>query len=196
MVNKKILIFFPKILYGGIEKNFYWLVSELLKKKIYKIDIITLNKPSTIRIKNKNLNIIQIKNFNNYKENDFFKNFKVFYLLIKFFYKTKKNYSCIISYKSHILILLLCLLYKLKIFIRISNYHGYNKYEKKIYKFIINLIKFKIYKSFSYKVICPSKELSEELKKKFRLKSVWIPNPIQDFLIKNSKKKIKRKKNF
>ena len=43
MANKTILVFFPKILFGGIEKNFYWLVSELLKKK-YKIDLITLNK--------------------------------------------------------------------------------------------------------------------------------------------------------
>ena len=89
------------------------------------------------------------------------------------------------------------LFYKLKIFIRISNYHGYNNYEKKIYKSIINLIKFvKIYKKFSYKIVCPSKELSTELKKKFKLEIVWIPNPIHDFLIKISKKKIKIKKNY
>ncbi|WP_440698176.1 glycosyltransferase, partial [Candidatus Pelagibacter sp. HIMB1709] len=94
----------------------------------------------------------------------------------------------------HVLILLIKIFFNQKIIIRLSNYLGYNKYEKKIYKFFVNLFKINIYRFFSYKIICPSKELSLILKQKYNLKNIWIPNAIEDFLIKKSFKEIKNKK--
>ena len=197
MKKKKLLIFFPKINFGGIEKNFYWLVSKLISRNKHQLDIISLEYPSNKIFSNKNIRMIKLKKkIKRFKENDFLANLNIFFLLIKFFYKNKKNYSYIISFKSHILILLMVFFFKLKVIIRISNYYGYNKYENKFYKFIINLLKFNIYKSFSYKIVSPSQELSIELKKKYNLYNVWIPNPIEDYLIKKSNQKIIKKKNI
>ncbi|WP_440698021.1 hypothetical protein, partial [Candidatus Pelagibacter sp. HIMB1709] len=68
-MKKKILIFFPKIAFGGIEKNFYWLISRLLKKNI-QVDIITCDYPSIKFFLNKNLKIIKLIKDDSFNENN------------------------------------------------------------------------------------------------------------------------------
>ena len=77
MKQKKLIIFFPSIEKGGVEKNLF-IISNFFSKKIKNIAIITSN-PNEIH--NKKINIITNR-INIYNKSRFIKNLFCSYLLI------------------------------------------------------------------------------------------------------------------
>ena len=84
MKQKKLIIFFPSIEKGGVEKNFF-IISNFLSKKINSISIITAVPK---QIKNNGIKIIT-NNFSYQLKNRFFKNILCSYLLFKEIIKDK-----------------------------------------------------------------------------------------------------------
>lgn len=172
--KKKVLIFFPLLGKGGIEKNFIWFV-ENLKKKSITFEILCFNNES---FKNKYLfNFVSFpKILKKFKEKSIFYNlFSIFYLFI-FLKINKKKYQTILSYKSHLIVLIASFFFDYKIIIRLSNYFGNDKLQINKLRFIFLKIKYFFYSKANI-IVSPSEELKIEIFDKFKLNTIFIPNP-------------------
>ena len=179
MKQKKLIIFFPSIEKGGVEKNLF-LVSNFLSKKIKNISIITSN-PNEIY--NKKINIITNR-INIHNKSRLIKNLFCSYLLIKRILKNKN--LIIMSFQSNIYATLISFFFGVKIICRANaSPKGWlnNPFKKFIYKIIMKL---------SSKIIVNSREMKLEFKRDLNLKSLLIYNPLdKQQIITKSRKKLK-----
>ena len=179
MKQKKLIIFFPSIEKGGVEKNLF-IISNFFSKKIKNIAIITSN-PNEIL--NKKINIITNR-INIYNKSRFIKNLFCSYLLIKEILKNKN--LIIMSFQSNIYATLISFFFGVKIICRANaSPKGWlnNPFKKLIYKIIMGL---------SSKIIVNSREMKLEFKRDLNLKSFLIYNPLdKQQIISKSRKKAK-----
>ena len=179
MKQKKLIIFFPSIEKGGVEKNLF-IISNFFSKKIKNIAIITSN-PNEIY--NKKINIITNR-INIYNKSRFIKNLFCSYLLIKEILKNKN--LIIMSFQSNIYATLISFFFGVKVICRANaSPKGWlnNPFKKLIYKIIMGL---------SSKIIVNSREMKLEFKRDLNLKSLLIYNPLdKQQIISKSRKKAK-----
>ncbi len=179
MKQKKLIIFFPSIEKGGVEKNLF-IISNFFSKKIKNIAIITSN-PNEIY--NKKINIITNR-INIYNKSRFIKNLFCSYLLIREILKNKN--LIIMSFQSNIYATLISFFFGIKIICRANaSPKGWlnNPFKKLIYKIIMGL---------SSKIIVNSREMKLEFKRDLNLKSFLIYNPLdKQQIISKSRKKAK-----
>ena len=179
MKQKKLIIFFPSIERGGVEKNLF-IVSNFLLKKIENVSIIT----STPReINNKKINIITNR-INIHNKSRVIKNLFCSYLLIKEILSNKN--LIIMSFQSNAYATLISFFFGIKIICRANaSPKGWlnNPFKRFIYKMIMEL---------SSKIIVNSREMQLEFKRDLNLKSFLIYNPLdKKNIIANSRKKSK-----
>ena len=179
MKQKKLIIFFPSIEKGGVEKNLF-IISNFFSKKIKNVAIITSN-PNEIY--NKKINIITNR-INIYNKSRFIKNLFCSYLLIREILKNKN--LIIMSFQSNIYATLISFFFGIKIICRANaSPKGWlnNPFKKLIYKIIMGL---------SSKIIVNSREMKLEFKRDLNLKSFLIYNPLdKQQIISKSRKKAK-----
>ena len=166
-MEKKIIMFIPSIEGGGVEKNFFIVSNYLSKYK--KVSVITISKSYKPRFNSK-IKFITTKYESLDKLGRRSKYFIALFLLLKEILKNKK--IIVLSFQANIYCLLLCKLFGINIIIRSnSSPSGWTK------NFIKNLI-FKLSFPLADKIIVNSKELKQQLKKKFNINSVNIYNPL------------------
>lgn len=166
-MEKKIIMFIPSIEGGGVEKNFFIVSNYLSKYK--KVSVITISKSYKPRFNSK-IKFITTKYGSLDKLGRRSKYFIALFLLLKEILKNKK--IIVLSFQANIYCLLLCKLFGINIIIRSnSSPSGWTK------NFIKNLI-FKLSFPLADKIIVNSKELKQQLKKKFNINSVNIYNPL------------------
>ncbi len=178
MKQKKLIIFFPSIEEGGVEKNLF-VISDFLSKKIKNISIIT-SVPN--KIDNNKIKIIK-SNLNIQNKSRFIKNLFCSFLLMKEIIKNKK--VIVISFQANLYATLITWFFGVNIICRANaSIKGWlkNPIKKLIYKTIIKL---------SSKIIVNSKAMKSEFKKDLNLNSFLIYNPLdKKKILANSKKKI------
>ena len=177
---KTLVIFFPSIESGGVEKNFYYLINNLpsnfekiivitssqIKKKLFPKKIVFLNQNSSYW----------------WNKNRLVKSIICFFLALKLF--EKKN-ILILSFQSNIFSIVLSIILRCKIIIRL------NTSPKKYINTTIKKFFFYFFYKFSDEIIVNSFEFKKRLKKILNLNSSVIYNPIG-----LPKKIIKKKINF
>lgn len=177
MKKKKLVIFMPSIEGGGVEKNLF-IISNYLADKINEITLITASKEFNNKFKK--IKIINPK-FNG------FKNRRIRYLmcifeLIKLLLTKKK--IVLFSFQANLYCIIVCKIFRTKIIIRSnSSPSGWSQ------NFIKNFIFNKLLK-LADRIIVNSFDFKKELKKKFKVNSVCIYNPL------NKKEIIKKSKNI
>ena len=166
-MEKEIIMFIPSIEGGGVEKNFFIVSNYLSKYK--KVSVITISKSYKPRFNSK-IKLITTKYGFLDKLGRRSKYFIALFLLLKEILRNKK--IIVLSFQANIYCLLLCKLFGINIIIRSnSSPSGWTK------NFIKNLI-FKLSFPLADNIIVNSKELKQELKKKFNINSVNIYNPL------------------
>ncbi len=182
MKQKKLIIFIPSIEEGGVEKNLF-IISQYFSKKIKETSIITIDKKK-IKIKKNKIKIISTKKDWS-KRSRFFKYIICIFLLINTI--KKNNEIIVLSFQANLYAILLCKMFNIKIIARAnSSPSGWanNLIKKTIFKLILKLSSF---------VVVNSKELKNEFKRKFNIKSTLIYNPLN---VEEIKKKFKEKNNL
>ncbi len=178
-MNKKLIIFMPSIEGGGVEKNLL-IISNFLRKKKFDIKLITSSKDNI-----KKFNGIQLKtpgiNINSYGRK--IKYLFCLFLLVKEFLSNKN--LLVFSFQANVYCILLSKLFNKKIIIRSnSSPSGWSNN-------ILKKIVFRIVFRYADKIIVNSEEFRYELKKKFKVDSVSIYNPLNKLeILKLSKKKL------
>ena len=179
MKQKKLIIFFPSIEKGGVEKNFF-IILNFLTKKIKNVSVITSDPK---KIKNKKIKIIK-SNFFLSKKSRLIKNIDCIYLLIKELINDRN--LTVLSFQANLFATLVSYIFKINIISRANaSPIGWlnNPFKKFIYKSIMKL---------SSKIIVNSNEMKMEFKKKLNLNSTLIYNPLdKKKIIYKSKEKIK-----
>ena len=181
MTQKKLIIFMPSIENGGVEKNLF-LIANHLSKNIPNTILITSSKRSNKRFKN--IKIITPK-----IETDNIRGRKIKYILCIFeLFKillSEKN-PILFAFQANLYCALLGLFFpKLKIITRSNS--SPSGWSKNFIKKFIFLILFKRIDQ----IIVNSLDFKKELKKKFKVNSVCIYNPLnKEFIKKCAKKKI------
>ena len=185
MNQKRLIIFIPSIEGGGVEKNLF-IISDFLTKKIKDISLITISK----RFKNKfskKIKFISPK-LNFWDSLGRRKKFIVslFLLLIEIF---KDRNLTVFCFQGNIYCTLLCKLLGVKIIVRSNS--APEGWSQNIFKFYC----FKYIFKFADEIIVNSYDFKSKFKKKFKLNTLCIYNPLnKKEIIKNSK--IKPKINF
>lgn len=180
MKQKKLIIFFPSIENGGVEKNLY-IISNFLSKKIKDTSIITSN-PEKIKIQNRKIKIVTNK-IDSSKKSRFLKNLVCIFLLIS---EIKKSRNIVVlSFQSSLYATIVCYLFGVKIISRANaSPSGWSKnpVKKILYKYIIKL---------TSAVVVNSKGMMVEFKNKFNINCNLIYNPLdKKNIIKKSQKKV------
>ena len=164
---KTLVIFFPSIESAGVEKNFYYLINNLLPN-FGKIIVITSSQikkelfPKKIQFLNKNSSYW-------WNKNRFIKSTICFFLALKLF---KSRNILILSYQSNITSIILSIILRCKIIIRL------NTSPEKYINTIIKKNFFYFFYKFSDEIIVNSFEFKRRLKKILNLNSSVIYNPI------------------
>ena len=183
MNKKKLVIFMPIIdPGGGVEKNFF-LITNFLASKNLRITVITNSNWSKRKL-NKNIKFVspsfQIPKFIGRRIKFII---SCYYLLKEIFYNKEITVLC---FQGIIYCAIVCKLFSTKFIIRSnSSPSGWSKnfFKKYMYK--------KIY-GFANKIIVNSLQFKAELKKKYKLNSICIYNPLNKTeIISKSKKNIK-----
>ena len=178
MKQKKLIIFFPSIEKGGVEKNLF-MISDFLSKKIKSLSIITAvpNKIDDNKIK------VITSNLDIQNKNRFIKNLFCSYLLFKEIRKDKN--VIVMSFQANLYATLIAWLSGVNIVCRANaSLKGWlkNPIKKLIYKIIMKL---------SSRIIVNSKAMQLEFKNDLNLNSILIFNPLdKKKILLNSKKKI------
>ena len=180
MQNKEIVIFMPSIESGGVEKNLF-IISNYLCENFKKVSIVTADKN---RIISKNKKILVYGPSSNFliPKNRIFKIIiSLIYLLCKISFSKK---FLILSFQSNIFAIIVSIIFNFKIIIRANSsptIWAKNKFKKDIFTFFFRK---------ADAIIVNSYDLQKEFRKKFKLKSYCIYNPLdrQNILL-NSKKK-------
>ncbi len=182
ITKKKLLIYFPSIERGGVEKNFFNLINDTNFKNQFDFKIITFNNDDNRLKKYRNSIIAACK-------------FKTKLRLIKYIYcfllllKISKKNDLILSFQNSVFSIIASKLKKSNIIIRL------NTAPQKYVKNILYKIFFKFFYKYSTYIICNSIEFKKQIKKYFSLDAIYINNFCN---IKKIKKlsKIKIKFNF
>ena len=181
---KTLIIFFPSIESGGVEKNFYHLINNL-SYKFKKIVVVT---SSYVEKKNlpKKINFLSTNSTFYYNKNRIIKSIICFFLSLRLYSEKEK---IILSFQSNIFSIILSKIINCKVIIRLNT--APEKYiNSSIKKFI-----FKFFYNLSDEIIVNSYEFKKRVKKIFNLNSQVIYNPIS--LPKRiNKKKIKYFNNY
>ncbi len=184
MKRKRLIIFMPSIEGGGVEKNFF-IISNFLSKKIENISIITTSQNIKKKLNNK-IKLISLQNnfWNNLGRRKKF----IICSIMLFFELIKNRNSIILSFQGNAYCSLICKLFSSKVIIRSNTSpSGWSKSKIKIFLY-------KIFYGISDEIIVNSYEFKKEFKKKFKLNSTCIYNPLNKKEInKLSKKKIEFK---
>jgi glycosyltransferase involved in cell wall biosynthesis len=183
MKDNKLIIFFPSIEGGGVEKNFF-IISNYLAKKYKNIHLISSPK-NKIPIHPK-VKIIGVKN------NFIFPNSRIIKIFISMLYLIKEiifdRKVLVLSFQANLYAILICKIFHTKIIIRSnSSPTGWTKsiIKKNIFKWFLKYPK---------AIIVNSVDFKNEMKKKFNIESKCILNPLdKKNILRNSKKKIKKK---
>ena len=181
-MKNTLVIFNPSIEDGGVEKNLF-LITNFLKKKIPKINIITANK-SRINEFNKDINIITPKFNVNRNTNRKIKYLVCLIILIREILKNKK--ITVFTFQANIYAIIICNIFNVKIISR-SNSAPQGWSNNLIKQFIFNFF-FKR----AQEIIVNSKDFKKQMDRKYSINSKCIYNP---FDFQNIKKKSKEKIN-
>jgi glycosyltransferase involved in cell wall biosynthesis len=176
---KNLIIFIPSIEKAGVEKNLF-ILSNYFSKHIKDVYLVTANSNYKKNF-NKKIKIIcpKTKFFNN--QSRLIKTICCFFLILNFI---KGKEYVLFSFQQNLFAAIISKIFSLNLIIRLNT--SPNKYINKNYQKIIFRT---IYKSAD-EIIVNSKDFKKDLKKKLKIKSNYIYNPI----ITNDKfkKKIKR----
>lgn len=180
--QKKLIFFMPSMEGGGVEKNLI-IVANYVSKYIKNVTLITFDS-SFNKFFNKKINILNVKSKSKKKKSKYFKYVCCLWLLFKECF-LKKN-ILIFAFQANIYSVILAYFLNIKIITRSnSSPSGWNK------NYFINFIySFLIRKANS--VIVNSKEFQKEFKKKFKIDTNLIYNPLNK---REILKKSKLKKN-
>jgi glycosyltransferase involved in cell wall biosynthesis len=179
MSKRKIILFFPSIEDGGVEKNFF-IIANYLASKQKNISLITASR--NLKQKLRKVNII--RPFFNI---DYFsgRKIKYFYCLSILFVKLIFNRDVLVfSFQANVYCVLICKILGVKVIIRSnSSPEGWSK----------NYIKSIIYKSIfpmADKIIVNSLDFKKNFEKKFKINAECIFNPLnKNEIIKKSNRK-------
>ena len=189
MKEKKLVIFFPSIEGGGVEKNLF-IISNFLIKKIRKISLITISNSFKKKF-SKQIKFISFKQ----KFWDKVGRRKKFFLslFLLFIEILKDRNMLVLCFQGNVYCTLLCKLMGIKIIVRSNTApDGWSQ----------NIIKYYLFKyifKFPDKIIVNSIEFKKRFKEKLNLKTICIYNPLnKEEIIEKSKigKKIFFKRNF
>tara|TARA_A100001011_G_C14265877_1_gene824620 strand:+ start:132 stop:1220 length:1089 start_codon:yes stop_codon:yes gene_type:complete len=164
---KTLIIFFPSIESGGVEKNFFYLLNYFCKK-FTKIIVITSSNIDKKKYPNK-INFLSLNSILFYNQGRIIKSIACFFLGLRLYSKEKK---IILSFQSNIYSIILSKIINSKIVIRLNT--SPDKYIDTPLKKII----FKFFYNLSDGVIVNSFEFKKKIKKIFKLNSKVIYNPI------------------
>ena len=180
MQNKEIVIFMPSIESGGVEKNLF-IISNYLCENFKNVSIITADKNKIISKNKKILVYGPSSNFLIPKNRIFKIIISMIYLLCKILFSKK---FLILSFQSNIFAIIVSIIFNFKIIIRANSsptIWAKNKFKKNI---------FTIFFRKADAIIVNSYDLQKEFRKKFKLKSYCIYNPLdRQKILLNSKKK-------
>ena len=174
---KTLIIFFPSVESGGVEKNFYYLL-HYFSKKFEKIIVITSSRVNKKQFPKK-INFLNINSIFWFNRNRLIKSIICFFLGLSLYSQKEK---IILSFQSNIFSIILSKIINSKIIIRLNT--SPEKYISSSFKKII----FKNFYNFSDEIIVNSFEFKKKLKKILKLDSQVIYNPIA------LPRKIKKKK--
>ena len=181
-MNRSLVLFFPSIERGGVEKNFY-IILNFLSKKFNKIYLVTAN--TNLKKKfDKKITVICPKSNFWINQNRKIKTLICLILLVKnFFYKK----IIILSFQSNVISIIFSKIFNQRIIIRLNT--SIKKYVKN------NVLKyfFKYIYSQADKIIVNSKIFKKEIHSVLRLNSTLIYNSYQKL---KEKKELNFFKNF
>jgi glycosyltransferase involved in cell wall biosynthesis len=167
MNQKKLIIFIPSIEGGGVEKNLF-IIANYLSKKINSLSVIT----ASIKFKKKFNNQITIicpkKKF--LRSRRLLKYFICIIYLIREIIKNKN--IVVFSFQANIYAILICKLFNIRIIIRANS--SPSGWSLNFYKFFI----FKKILKLANIIIVNSIAFQNEIKNKFKIKSLCIYNPL------------------
>ena len=182
MNKKNIILFMPTIDIGGVEKNFI-IISNYLSKKFKNIYVIT----TSFKKKNqfsKKIKFISIKSRFIQKLPRRLKFLVGLFLLFRQLSKKKEN--IVLSFQANIYCVYLCKLMNSKVIVRSNTSPtnwSKNIFKNLIYKNALNICNALIVNSYEFKKL---------IKKKFKINSFCIYNPLnKKEILKKSKNKIK-----
>jgi len=181
---KTLIIFFPSIESGGVEKNFYHLINNLSDK--FKKTIIVTSSYVEKKKLSKKINFLNANSSFCHNRSRIIKSIICFFLGLKLY--SEKN-KMILSFQSNIFSIILSKIINCKVIIRLNTAP-----EKYIHSSIKKFI-FKIFYNLSDEIIVNSYEFKKRIKKIFNLNSQVIYNPIS-LPKKINKKKIKFFNNY
>ena len=181
-INKKrLIIFMPSMIGGGVEKNLI-LITNYLSRHIKNISLITYGKKFNKKF-DKKIKIINPKNSSSEKVSKYLQYFECLKILAKEISNNKK--TLVFAFQANIYCLIFSKIYNFKTIIR-SNASPSGWSKNFIKKYIFKLI-FK----FADSIIVNSYEFRNELKKKFNINSIVIYNPLNlKEILKRAQKKI------
>ena len=182
MIRKNILLFAPELGGGGVEKNLF-LIANYFSTKFQKVTIISASPEYKNKFK-KNIEFITpISEFWIGIKNRRLKIIVSLFLLIRYYLNNRK--FTVLSFKGNLYCCLICKILGIKVILRSNaSITGWSK----------GFLRHFFYKNISKmadKIIVNSLEFKDEYKKKFKIKTHCIYNPLnKNEIIKNSKKKI------
>ena len=182
------IMFMPSIEGGGVEKNFFIISNYLAKYD--KVSVVTVSNQFKKKF-NKKIKFVSLKSKYWDSLNRRLKYILALILLIKEFSNEKKK--IVFCFQANIYAILICKIFSVKIIIRSNSAPiGWSQ----------NLIKRKVFSivlKFADKIIVNSYDFKKDLKKKFKVNSTCIYNPLdkKDIIKKSkvSKKKLFNKNN-
>lgn len=168
MHQRKLIIFMPSIEGGGVEKNLF-IITNYLSKKIKSLSVITVSNKFKKKFNNQIKIIGPNKNFLCHSSR-FLKYFIcILYLIIEII---KNKNILVFSFQANIYTILICKLFNIKVIIRANS--SPSGWSLNFFKYFIfnNVLK------FADKIIVNSIDFQKEIKKKFKVRSLCIYNPL------------------
>ena len=184
MKEKKLLIFMPSVEGGGVEKNFFLIVNDLIKK-FSNITVITAHKSIKKRL-DKKINLIT-PSLNIWCTKSRYPKYFICLIYLALFLLRNK-YTLVFAFQANIYASIIAKFFSKDIIIRSnSSSEGWSK------NFLKNLL-YKFFFKLPNQIIVNSFEFKKKLDVKFGINSHVIYNPLnKNEIIKMSKKKIKLK---
>ena len=192
---RNVIIYYPSIENGGMEKNFFYLINHLANHYKINFSLIFIQIDSNIKKRlSKKIKLINIRSFNYSKYNRYLISLLSF---SSYFQLLKKNFSnentIIISPQNSIISIILSKILNYKIIVRNGNHPlGSLKYsDNYILSLFSFLLRMTVY-NFADKIICNSKE-SRDFFKKFIFKNQKVIT-IENAINFSKKKEIHKRK--
>ena len=184
MIKKKLIIFIPSIVGGGVEKNSF-IISNYLKDKIKNVSVITISN----KFKNKFDSKIKFISFKANFWNSIGRRKQFFMGLFLLFLEILKDRNVLVfSFQGNVYCTLLCKFLGIKIIVRSNSAPdgwSQNKFKNLIFKCVLRN---------ADKVIVNSLDFKKRFKAKFKIDTECIYNPLnKNEIIKKSKIKSKIK---